>query len=161
MMTRTVLALLTALALPSSDQVPAAMPVDRDCASHAATHVLVRKDVIGKLDAADVNLPRCEAGLVKAQGDLEDARSDLLALHSAALEQRAAIAELTAQKRVLEGYVAKLEATLCPEPTISNQIVEAWDRVDGSVGIASGYALGTGMCIALAWVFNQPSFRRD
>ena len=50
---------------------PAASAVGTDCAAYAATHVLVRKDVFVRLDAAEQNLAKAEAALRQAQTDLQ------------------------------------------------------------------------------------------
>ena len=145
-----VLALVSLLAM-AADTPPAALAVDSTCVDYAETHTLVRKDVVKKLNAADKNLPTCEAGLTSAQTDLEQAKVDLkqakvdlVALQKAALEQRAVIAEYKAQKQVLEGHITKLEGIVCPEPTVGDQLVQGWESVDGVVGMGAGYAFGMG-----------------
>lgn len=139
---------------------PAALPVAKDCFEHRETHTLVRMDVLATLNASDKNLALCEPALDQAQTDLTRAKADLLSLQKAAIEQRAVIAEYKAQKRVLEAHITKLEGIVCPEPTLGDQLAQGWENVDGVVGIGAGYALGTSMCIGLAYVFNQPAFTR-
>jgi hypothetical protein len=154
------LLVLVPVLMMAGDLGPAALAVDSTCADYADTHTLVRKDVLKKLNASDKNLPSCEAGLTQAQADLVQAKTDLIALQKAAIEQRAVIAEYKAQKQVLEGHITKLEGIVCPEPTVGDQIAQGWEEVDGVVGLGAGYALGTGMCIGIAYVFNQPAFTR-
>ena len=160
------LALLSLLAM-AADAPPAALAVDSTCVDYADTHTLVRKDVLSTVNASHKNLPACEDGLVAAQSDLTQAKTDLtqakadlIALQKAAIEQRAVIAEYKAQKRVLEGHITKLEGIVCPDPSVGDQIVQAWEEVDGVVGIGAGYVLGTGMCVGMAYVFNQPALTR-
>ena len=158
---------MASLLMLAADAPPAALAVDSTCVDYAETHTLVRKDVLAQLNTSDKNLPECEdnlaaaqADLIPAKSDLKQARSDLIALQKAAIEQRAVIAEYKAQKRVLEGHITKLEGIVCPEPTVGDQIVQGWEEVDGFVGVGAGYVLGTGMCVGMAWVFNQPSLTR-
>lgn len=151
---------LVSLLVVAADAPPPALAVDSTCVDYAETHTLVRKDVLSKLDASDQNLPACEKSLTQAQVDLTQAKTDLLALKKAADEQQVAIAKLKAQKEILERHITKLEGLTCPEPTVGDQLAQGWEAVDGSVGMAAGYALGTGMCIGIAWVFNQPDFQR-
>ena len=161
---------LLLLAIPfllAADMTSAALPVGSDCLAYANTHTLVRDDVLAQLQSDRKNLATCEPILTTAQANLTSAKSQLLqaekdlqALHKAALEQRAVIAELSAQRQVLENHITKLENLTCPEPTVSDQLVGGWESVDGVVGIGVGYALGTTMCIGTAWVFNQPAFVR-
>jgi len=153
------LALVSLLAV-AADVPPPALAVDATCVDYADSHTLVRKDVLAQLNADHKNLPLCEEGLKQAQVDLTQAQADLLALKKAAEEQQVAIAKLKAQKEILERHITKLEGLTCPEPTVGDQIAQTWESVDGSVGMAAGYALGTGMCIGMAWVFNQPDFTR-
>lgn len=160
------LALLSLLPLASTVG-PAALPVDSTCAEHADSYTLVRKDVVSELTSSQKNLPVCEDKLRVAQDDLtaaqealKQAKADLIALQKAALEQRAAIAEYKAQRQVLEAHITKLEGMSCPDPTIGDQFVQGWEEVDGLVGMGTGYAIGMGTCIGVAWVFNQPDFVR-
>lgn len=161
------IAVLTMPFLLAADLPQAAIKVDRTCYAYADSHTLVRNDVLGKLQTANQNLPLCESILDQAQEDLTSAKEQLLqaekdlkALHEAAMEQRAVIAELKAQNAVLNEHITKLEALTCPEPTIGDQFVRGWEEVDATVSLASGYAVGVGMCVGLAWVFNQPALTR-
>lgn len=147
------------LLLGAPADTPPARAVAKDCYQHRAEYTLVRKDVLATLNASDKNLPVCEEGLRQAQDDLTQAKADLIALQKAAIELRANVAELKAHKRVLEGHITKLEGMTCPETTWADKIAKGWDNIDGVVGIGTGYALGTGMCIGIAWVFNQPDFQ--
>jgi len=160
------LALVSLLAV-AADTPPPALAVDSTCVDYADSHTLVRKDVLSELTAAKKNLPVCEDALQQAQQDLQKAKAELLqaekdlkALRDAALEQRAAIAEYKAQKQVLEGHITKLEGLTCPEPTVADQLVAGWEEVDGFVGVGAGYVLGTGMCVGMAYIFNQPALTR-
>jgi DNA-binding transcriptional MerR regulator len=152
------------LALLATANAPgdAVVPIEKgmNMVKYQADYKLVRKDVIRSLDADSRNLKACEESLEKAQETLTSAKNDIQALQAAAQEQRAMIAELKAQKRVLENHITKLEKITCPEPTVGDQITETWENVDGMAGLVGGYAAGTGMCVALAWVFNQPDFTR-
>ena len=65
-------AFLLAALLPTQATGPAAMAVGSDCAQHSADYVLVRADVLARLEAADNNLPRAEEALRKAQADLQE-----------------------------------------------------------------------------------------
>ena len=160
------LALLLPLAAASGDPV-VAITDDTVCQDYQEDYRLVRKDVLAQLSADRDNLKTCEPALQGAQGelkqaevDLKQAKEDLEKLHAAALEQRAAIAELKAQKKVLEGHITKLEGMTCPDPSLGDQFVQGWESVDGVVGMGTGYVIGMGTCIGVAWVFNQPQFVR-
>jgi septal ring factor EnvC (AmiA/AmiB activator) len=158
---------LIALLSVSSAPGDAVAPVQDDCLEYRNDYRLIRKDVLSQLSADSDNLASCEPLLQGAQEelqqaelDLKQAKKDLEALQEAALEQRAAIAELRAQKQVLEGHISNLEGMTCPEPTVGDQIVQGWEEVDAPVGLFAGYAIGMGTCIGVAYVFNQPAFVR-
>jgi hypothetical protein len=111
-------------------------------------YIAVRKDVLAVMDAAEQNLARCEPALQAAQDDLR-------ALKTEADGLRAAARELQSQKALLEAHVTALETVLQREPGFA----EGWERVDGPLGLAAGWGLGTAQCVGLAWVFNQDGFR--
>ena len=157
---RTLLFLMVMLASAKAQNDPPALAVDSTCEQYADTHTLVRNDVVKQLNSDHKKLPVCEEHLSSAQKSLTSLKADAQALKKATQEQRAVIAEYKAQKRVLESYIKKLESANCPEPSVLSDIRESWEQVDGMVALGGGYALGTGMCIGLAYVFNQPSFKR-
>lgn len=115
-------------------------------------YVAVRKDVLAQMDAADKNLPKCEAGLTKAQEDLQTAQKHIDELQAKARE-------LQQHKALLEAHITALETVLQREPSYGDQFVRGWEEVDGPVGLAVGWSVGTFQCIGLAWVFNQDGFR--
>lgn len=130
------------LAVPAAP--PAALGVDGTCASYAATHTLVRNDVLAKLAAADVNLPKCEASLQQAQTDLQ------------ALKEAAD--ELQRQKALLQEHVKLLEKVIQAQPTpqttpdaVAAAIEGAWEWADAPLA----FVAGTGMCVGVAWGLNQ------
>jgi len=94
-------------------------------------YTAVRKDVLAQMNLADINLPLCEARLEKAQEDLQAA----------------------------EANIAELRETVL-RPTYGQQFSRGWEQVDGPLGLTTGYVLGTAQCLGMAWVFNQPEFRR-
>jgi len=131
------LAVLVLLATTGPDNGPPTKPGDEH-------YTQVRKDVLAQLNAADVNLPKCESALISAQKDLQAAAQALKDLKTAA-------DELQAQKTVLETALTK--ATQTREST--------WiEDVDAPVACAGCWTLGTAQCVGLAWVFNQPGFQR-
>lgn len=135
-------AILTAtLLLAMAGDLPPSKPLDDN-------YTAVRKDVLAKLNAADVNLAKCEARLQKAQEDLRAARDHIAELDAAARE-------LQSQKTLLEAHITTLETMLGREPTF----IEGWEQVDGPLGLATGWGIGTLQCVGLAWVFNQEGFR--
>lgn len=136
--------LITVIVLAAT--LPPSYKVDDD-------YTAVRNDVLAQMNAADKNLPKCEAKLDKAQ-------DDLLRLRVHADELRAATRELGEQKRLLKAHITALETVLQRGPTYGDQFVTTWEQIDGGVGLATGYALGTAQCVGMAWVFNQPEFRR-
>lgn len=130
------------LALPA--QAPAALAVDATCVNYATTHTLVRNDVLAKLDAADVNLPKCEEALTQAQKDLQ------------ALKEAAD--ELQRQKALLQQHVKLLEKVIQAQPApqttpdaVAAAIEGAWEWADAPLA----FAAGTGMCIGVAWGLRQ------
>lgn len=140
------LALSVLFAQTTSD---AALEIDKNCAQYAETHVLVRNDVLARLDAAEQNLPKAEAALRQAQDDLQ------------ALKRAAD--ELQNQKKLLEQHITMLEGAFKAQqavcaataPTVTDDIqrmaANAWETVD----MPLGFAAGAGMCIGLAWGLNQ------
>jgi hypothetical protein len=122
--------------------LPPTKPVDDD-------YTAVRKDVLAKMNLADINLPGCEAGLAKAQNDLQAAQAHIVDLEAAARE-------LQSQKALLKAHITALETVLQREPGFA----EGWEEVDGPLGLAVGWGVGTAQCVGLAWVFNQKGFRR-
>lgn len=134
-----------ALVLSLVATLPPAKPLDDD-------YVAVRKDVFQKLEAADANLPVCEQALARAQEQLQAAQLNINDI-------KAAGDELQRQKKVLDAHVQNLESIITGY-TDENAFVAGWEEVDGVLGIGLGYVIGTGQCIGLAWVFNQPGFRQ-
>jgi len=111
---------------------PAAMSSDVE------GYTLVRDDVLEALNVADRNIGACEMALAGAQEDIRAAAAGAEALKAAAME-------LEAQKSELQDRVRGMETGV-------------WEDYDWALGMTAGYALGTGMCVGLAWVFNQPEF---
>ena len=136
-------------ALPAQAPSPAAAPVGADCATYAATHVLVRKDVFVRMDAAEQNLAKAEAALRQAQADLQ--------------AMKAAAEELQKQKALLQEHVGLLDGSLrsCIESRHEDagEVVDAvqqaagaaWEAVDAPLG----FAAGAGMCVGIAWGLTQ------
>jgi hypothetical protein len=129
-------------------------------------YVAVRKDVFETLNLSDINLPKCEVKLADAQRDLALGQININELHSAAKA-------LEGQKRDLELHIERLGAVIKryedytaavvavseqTKPGLADQLFSGWEEVDGSVGLFAGYALGTGTCVGMAYVFNQPAF---
>ena len=134
--------LFALLSLPAQAPGPPALAVGADCAAYAKTHTLVRNDVLAKMDAADVNLPKCEAALAKAQ-------ADLLALN-------AAFDKLQAQKTQLVEHVALLERVLKEQREVcyggaARAVEDAWEWADAPLA----FTAGAGMCIGVAWGLTQ------
>jgi hypothetical protein len=130
------------LALPAN--TPAALDVDATCVNYAETHTLVRNDVLAKMDAAEVNLPICEAALTQAQADLQ--------------AMKAAAEELQKQKALLQEHVKMLERVIQAQPApqttpdaVATAIEGVWEWVDAPVA----FAAGTGMCVGVAWGLTQ------
>lgn len=147
---RAALALVVALAvLPAQTPSPAAAPVGSDCATYAATHVLVRKDVFVRLDAAEQNLVKAEAALRQAQTDLQ--------------AMKAAAEELQRQKALLQEHVGLLDGSLrsCIDSRHegAGEVVDAVQRAAGAaweaVDAPLGFAAGAGMCMGVAWGLSQ------
>lgn len=111
-------------------------------------YVEVRRDVLDQLNLSDLNLPKCESALKKSGEELLAAADDIKKL-------REAVKALEKQKQELEAYATQLEAAKDP-----SRIKKGWETVDGSLGLGIGWALGTAQCVGLAYVFNQPAFRR-
>lgn len=137
----------------------------KNCAAHQETHALVKKTTLADLNKSHDLLPPCEAMLESSQETLKQAKADIRKLQAANEKLRGQVAELNAQKKALNThiekmnvYIDKVQATQCPEQTVADQAAEAWDHVDGTAGIIVGFAAGTGMCIGMAYVFNQPDF---
>lgn len=142
--------------LPAQTPPPAAERVGEDCASRATTHVLVRKDVFLRLDAAEQNLTKAEAALRQAQADLQ--------------AMKAAAEELQRQKTVLEQHSALLRQSFdsCAASykamsssgtsvihAASDALGAAWEAVDAPLG----FAAGAGMCVGIAWGLNAATSR--
>jgi len=150
---RAAVTLFVALAiLPAQAPSPAAEKVGPDCASHAATHVLVRKDVFVRLDAAEQNLVKAEAALKQAQTDLQ--------------AMKAAAEELQKQKALLVEHDGQMREAYERMQTAYNQCAgtgtsvvhaagdalgAAWEAVDAPLG----FAAGAGMCVGIAWGLTQ------
>jgi hypothetical protein len=139
---------------PAAVPAPAAAPIGADCATYAATHVLVRKDVFVRMDAAEQNLAKAEAALRQAQADLQ-------AMKGAAEElqkQKALLVEHDGQMR--ESY-ERLQTAYNQCAGTGTSVVHAagdalgaaWEAVDAPLG----FAAGAGMCVGIAWGLNQVS----
>jgi hypothetical protein len=136
-------------ALPAQAPSPAAAPVGTDCATYAATHVLVRKDVFVRMDAAEQNLAKAEAALKQAQADLQ--------------AMKGAAEELQRQKALLQEHVGLLDGSLrsCIDSrhedagevvdAVQHAAGTAWEAVDAPLG----FAAGAGMCVGIAWGLTQ------
>ena len=136
------------LALTAQTAGPPTKPLDQD-------YTAVRQDVLAQLNLSDLNLPVCEKSLVMAQGELERAQINIDDLKKAA-------DELQTQKRVLEDHVLKLESLLAhheTRDTAAATMVRGWEQVDAPLACAACWAMGTGQCVGLAWIFNQNGFR--
>jgi Skp family chaperone for outer membrane proteins len=147
---RAAVTLFVALAiLPAQAPSPAAAPVGADCATYAATHVLVRKDVFVRMDAAEQNLAKAEAALKQAQVDLQ--------------AMKAAAEELQRQKALLQEHVGLLDGSLrsCIDSRHEDagEVVDAVQRAAGAaweaVDAPLGFAAGAGMCVGIAWSLSQ------
>lgn len=129
------------LVLPAA--TPAALDVDATCVNYAETHTLVRNDVLAKMDAAEVNLPKCEDALRQAQTDLQ--------------ALKAAVDELQRQKALLQEHVKLLEAVARVQPpqttpaAVGAAIEGAWEWADAPLA----FVAGTGMCVGVAWGLTQ------
>ena len=150
---RAAVTLFVALAvLPAQAPSPAAAPVGADCAERAATHVLVRKDVFVRMDAAEQNLAKAEAALKQAQVDLQ--------------AMKAAAEELQKQKALLVAHDGQMREAYERMQTAYNQCAgtgtsvvhaagdalgAAWEAVDAPLG----FAAGAGMCVGIAWGLTQ------
>lgn len=155
---RAALALVLA-ALPAQAPSPAAAPVGPDCATYAATHVLVRKDVFVRLDAAEQNLAKAEAALKQAQADLQ-------AMKAAADELQRQKALLVEHSEQMAAHDAQMREAYERLQTAYNQCAgtgtsvihaagdalgAAWEAVDAPLG----FAAGAGMCVGIAWGLTQ------
>jgi len=129
----------------ADDDQPPAYDIDDD-------YVAVRRDVLANLNAADINLPKCETALDEAQGELVRGQENIDKLSGV-------IDTLQSQKRVLEAHITALETVMQREPTYGDQFVRGWEKADGPLGLLVGWGVGTAQCIGLAWVFNQEGFR--
>jgi Skp family chaperone for outer membrane proteins len=147
---RAAVTLFVALAvLPAQAPSPAAEKVGPDCAERAATHVLVRKDVFVRMDAAEQNLAKAEAALKQAQVDLQ--------------AMKAAAEELQHQKALLQEHVGLLDGSLrsCIDSRHegAGEVVDAVQRAAGAaweaVDAPLGFAAGAGMCVGIAWGLTQ------
>jgi hypothetical protein len=134
------LAVLVLLATTGPDAGPPTKPGDEH-------YTQVRKDVLAAMNAADINLPKCESALASAQKDLQTAAQVMT-------ELKAAADELARQKATLEA--ALTGAAQAQTPTW----LTALEDVDAPVACAGCWALGTAQCVGLAWVFNQSEFKR-
>lgn len=129
-------------------------------------YVAVRVDAFVTMEAAETNLPICEKSLSQAQVDLGQAQAHVDELHAAAKA-------LEGQKKDLEDHITRLENVIKRYEDYTNTLVQlqehnkqsvvdqlgdGWEEVDGTVGLVSGWAVGTLQCIGLAYVFNQPAF---
>ncbi len=135
----------TALVAASPAKTPAALAVDASCPSYAATHTLVRNDVLAGMDACEQNLPKAEAALKQAEADLQTLK--------------ASFDTLQAQKQLLSDHVTRLETTLkwqrdvCAGTPhdVGNAIEDAWEWADAPLA----FTAGAGMCIGVAWGLRQ------
>lgn len=150
---RAAVTLVVALAvLPAQAPGPAASPIGPDCAAQAATHVLVRKDVFVRLDAAEQNLTKAEAALKQAQ-------ADLVALKAAADElqrQKSLLVEDNERvRRSFDSCAASYAACAGTGTSIvhatGDALGAAWEAVDAPLG----FAAGAGMCVGIAWGLTQ------
>lgn len=129
-------------------------------------YVAVRADAFVVMEAAETNLPVCEKSLSQAQTDLGKAQAHVDELHAAAKA-------LERQKKDLNDHITRLEHVIKRyedytntlnqlaehnNPSVVDQLGDGWEEVDGTVGLVSGWAVGTLQCIGLAYVFNQPAF---
>jgi hypothetical protein len=130
------------LAATGPDNGPPTKPVDEH-------YTAVRKDVLAQMNVADINLPKCEAALKDAQAELKKAAVQLDEMERAAQT-------LQAQKMLLEAHVTTLETMLQRQ---QSQFADVWDQIDGPLGLAVGWGVGTAQCVGLAWVFNQPAMK--
>lgn len=105
--------------------------------------VIVPDEMFVVLNAAEGNLEICEKSLTIAATTLVEAQANIDELHLAAIT-------LQQQVKILQGM---------PGPTVGDQATRAWEEVDGVAGLLAGWAVGTGQCIGLAWVFNQPAMK--
>lgn len=136
---------LALVALPAQAPAgPSAERVGPDCAERASTHVLVRKDVLVRLDAAEQNLAKAEEALKQAQVDLQ--------------AMKAAADELQRQKGLLQEHIVLLEGLLKARPApgltpdaVSKLAGDAWEAVDAPLA----FAAGAGMCIGVAWGLTE------
>jgi uncharacterized protein involved in exopolysaccharide biosynthesis len=150
---RAAVTLTVALAvLPAQAPGPAASPVGADCAAQAATHVLVRKDVFVRLDAAEQNLTKAEAALKQAQADLvalKAAADELQRQKGALLEHQARLVEHADQMR--EAYAACAGTGTSVVHAATDALGATWEAVDAPLG----FAAGAGMCVGIAWGLTQ------
>ncbi len=143
---------LVLAALPAQAPAPAASPVGADCAQHAATHVLVRKDVFVRLDAAEQNLTKAEAALKQAQADLvalKAAADELQRQKGVLLEHQARLVEHADQLR--DAYAACAGTGTSVVHAAGDALGAAWEAVDAPLG----FAAGAGMCVGIAWGLTQ------
>lgn len=142
---RSIIALIVVLSvLPAqapAPATPAALAVGADCAAYAKTHTLVRNDVLAKMDAADENLPKCEATLAKAQ-------ADLLALNDAFDRLRDHVDLL---ERMLKEQREVCAAGRTPAGDVEDAVAAAWEWADAPLA----FTAGAGMCVGLAWGLTQ------
>ena len=150
---RAAVTLTVALAvLPAQAPGPAASPIGPDCAAQAATHVLVRKDVFVRLDAAEQNLTKAEAALKQAQADLvalKAAADELQRQKGALLEHQARLVEHAEQMRA--AYAACAGTGTSIVHATGDALGAAWEAVDAPLG----FAAGAGMCVGIAWGLTQ------
>ena len=131
-----------------------------------SAYVGVRADAFVTMEAAETNLPVCEKSLGQAEKDLGLAQAHVD-------EQHAAAKALERQKKDLEDHITRLEHVIKRyedytdvlnqigehnQPGVVDQLGRGWEEVDGAVGLFAGYVLGTGTCVGMAYVFNQPAF---
>ncbi len=158
--------LLIPLLLTASTPVSSVMQATAEnCSAHQETHALVKKTTLAELNRSHELLGPCEAITVAAQDNLTGAKADLRKLQAANDKLREQVGQLNAQKATLQKHIENLEtytrlvqAHQCPEPNVADQLAQSWDNVDGTIGIGAGFLLGTGTCIGMAYVFNQPDF---
>ncbi len=154
---RAAVTLAVALAvLPAQAPGPAASPVGPECAAQAATHVLVRKDVFVRLDAAERNLEKAEAALRQAQADLQAmkaAADELQRQKGALLEYQKQLVEHADQMRAAYATCAGTGTSVVHAAT--DALGAAWEAVDAPLG----FAAGAGMCVGIAWGLTQATAR--
>jgi hypothetical protein len=161
MKTTATLAMMMVFAAAGPTDGPRVKKIEGDSA-----YVGVRADAFVVMEAAETNLPVCEKSLGQAEKDLGQAQAHVDEPHAAAKA-------LERQKKDLEDHITRLEHVVQRyedytntlnqlaehnKTSVVDQLGAGWEEVDGSVGLFAGYVLGTGTCVGMAYVFNQPAF---